>query len=83
VQQPILDYGQSATKVALQRRRIARDFNAPPYQGRLAPGEVPPGYHYVAEHYTLNGCENPRYQPNAQRMQNQRYPEPNGQHGNE
>ena len=50
VQQPIFDYGQSATKVAPQSRWIARDFNAPPYQGRLAPGEVPPGYHYVAEH---------------------------------
>jgi hypothetical protein len=24
-----------------------------------------PGYHYVVEHYTLNGCENPRYEPNA------------------
>ena len=79
MQQPILDYGQSATKVAPQSRRIARDLNAPPYQGRLEPREVPPGYHYVAEHYTY---ENPKYQPNAQRMQNQRYLEPNGQHGN-
>ena len=61
MQQPILDYGQSATKVASQSRRLARDLNAPPYQGRLAPGEVPPDYHYVAEHYTLNGCENPGY----------------------
>jgi len=79
----MLDYGQLATKVAPQSRRLARDFNAPPYQGRLAPGEVPPGYHYVAEHYTLNGCENPRYQPNAKRMQNQRYLEPNVQHENQ
>jgi hypothetical protein len=61
VQQSILDYGHSATKVAPQSWRIARDFNAPPYQGRLTPGEVPPGYHYIAEHYTLNGDENPRY----------------------
>jgi hypothetical protein len=83
VQQPILDYGQLATKVASQSRRIARDFNSPPYQGRLAPGEVPPGYHCVAEHYTLNGCENPGYQPNTQRMQNQSHLEPNGQHGNQ
>jgi hypothetical protein len=61
VQQPILYYGQSATKVAPQSWRIARDFNAPPYQGRLAPGGVPPSYHYIAEHNTLNGCENPGY----------------------
>jgi hypothetical protein len=57
----MLDYGQSAIKVAPQSRRIARDFNAPPYQGRLAPEEVHTGYHYVAEHYTLNGYENPGY----------------------
>jgi hypothetical protein len=44
---------------------------------------MPPGYHYVAGHYTLNGCEDHGYQPNTQRMQNQRYPEPNGQQGNE
>ena len=31
VQKPILDYGQSATKVAPQSQRIARDFNAPPF----------------------------------------------------
>ena len=83
MQQPTLDYGQSTTKIAPQSRRLARDFNAPPYQGRLAPREVPPGYHYVAKHYSLNGCENPGYQPNVQRMQNQRYPEANGQHGNQ
>jgi len=65
-----LDYGQLATKIAPHSQRIARDFNAPPYQGRLTPGEVPPGYHYVVEQYTLNGCENPGYQPNTQRMQN-------------
>jgi hypothetical protein len=77
MQQPILDYGQSATKIAPHSRRIARDFNTLPYQGRLAPGKVPPGYHYVSEHYTLNGCENPGYQPNNQRIQNYGYPEPN------
>jgi len=49
----------------------------------LTPREVPSGYDYVAEHYTLNGCENPVYQLNVQRMQNPKYPEPNGQHGNQ
>ena len=81
VQQPVLDYGQSAIKIAPHSRRLARDFNAPPYQGRLAPREVPPGYHYVSKHYTLNGCENPGYQPNNQRIQNYGYPEPNNQQG--
>ena len=60
---------------------LARDFNAPPYQERLASGEVPPCYHYVSEHYTLNDCENPRYQPNNQRIQNYGYLEPNNQQG--
>jgi hypothetical protein len=36
VQQPIMDYGHLATKIAPHSRRIARDFNASPYQGRLA-----------------------------------------------
>jgi len=76
-----MEYGHSAAKIAPHSRSIARDFNAPPYQGRLAPREVPPGYHYVAERYTLNGSENLGYQPNTWRMQNQRYPEPNGQQG--
>jgi hypothetical protein len=43
MQQPIVDYGHSAAKIAPHSERIARDFNAPPYQGRLAPGEVPLG----------------------------------------
>jgi len=73
--------GHLATKIAPHSRRLARDINAPPYQGRLAPGEVPPSYHYVSEHYTLNGCENHGYQPNHQRMQNNGYPEPNNQQG--
>jgi len=83
VQQLIVDYGHSAAKIAPHSQRIDRDFNAPPYQGRLAPREVLPGYHYVAEHYIWNGCENPRYQPNTQRMQNQRFLELNGQQGNQ
>ena len=49
MQQLTLDYGQSAIKVAPQSQRLARDFNAPPYQGRLTPRDVPPGYHYVAK----------------------------------
>jgi hypothetical protein len=64
VQQPTIDYnnGHSAVKIAPQNRRLIRDFNAPPYQGRVVPGEVPPGYHCVSKHYTLNTYENPRYQ---------------------
>jgi len=51
MQQPLVDYGHSVVKIAPHSQRIARDFNAPPYQEGLALGEVPPGYHYVAEHY--------------------------------
>ena len=76
-----MDYGHLAAEISPHSRRLASDFNAPPYQGRLAPREVPLGYHYVSKHYTLNDCENPEYQPNNQRMQNQRYLEPNNQQG--
>jgi len=48
-----------------------------PYQGRVEPGEVPPDYHYVSEHYTLNAYENLGYQLNPPRGQNTGYPEPN------
>jgi hypothetical protein len=41
VQQPILNYGQSAAKIAPHSWRLARDFSAPLYQGRLAPRELP------------------------------------------
>jgi hypothetical protein len=68
VQQPTLDYGHLAAKIAPRSRRLARDFNAPLYQGSVAPGEIPPSYHYVSEHYTLNGFENLGYQPNHQRI---------------
>jgi hypothetical protein len=81
VQQSILDYGQSVAKVAPHSRRLARNFNAPPYQGWLAPGDVLTSYHNVSKHYTLNGCKNPGYQPNNQRIQNYGYPEPNNQQG--
>jgi len=81
VQQSTLDYGHLAAKIAPHSRRLARDFNAPPYQGRVIAGEIPPGYHYISKHYTLYGCENPGYQPNHQRMQNNGYPEPNNQQG--
>jgi hypothetical protein len=79
VQQPMIDYnnGHSVAKIAPQGKRHARDFNAPPYQGRVAPREVPPGYHSVSEYYTLNAYENPGYLPNPQRMQNNGYLEPN------
>lgn len=53
---------QSAAKFAPAGARITRDFNAPPYQGRVALGEIPPGYHYVSEYYALNANENPGYQ---------------------
>jgi hypothetical protein len=56
-----VDYGHLFAKITPHSRRLARDFNAPPYQGRLAPRVVPLGYPYVSEHYTLNGCENPEY----------------------
>ena len=63
MQQPIVDYGisQSAAKFALGYKRIVRDLNAPPYQGRVASGEIPLGYHYVFDYYTLNANENPGY----------------------
>jgi hypothetical protein len=79
VQQPIIDYnnGHSAAKIAPQSRRLARDFNAPLYQERVAPRVVPPGYHCVSKRYTLNAYENPRYEPNPQRVQNNGYLEPN------
>ena len=79
MQQPTIDYNNShsAIKIAPQKRRLVRDFDAPPYQGIVAPGEVPSGYHYDPEHYTLNAYENPGYQPNIQRGQNPGYPEPN------
>jgi len=49
VQQLMVDYSvcQSAVKFAPGYKRLVRDINAPPYQGRVAPGEIPPGYHYV------------------------------------
>jgi hypothetical protein len=64
MQQLMVDYSvcQSAVKIAPRYRRIVRDFNAPPYQGKVAPGEIPPGYHYASDFYTLNAIENPRYQ---------------------
>ena len=79
MQQPIIDHniGHSAMKIAPQNRRFVRDFNASPYQGRVVLGEVPLGYHYVFEHYTLNAYENPRYQPNPQKSQNIGYQEHN------
>lgn len=63
VQQPVMDYsvGQLAAKIAPASRRLIRDFAAPPYQGRVAPGEIPPGYHYVTKGYALNAYENPGY----------------------
>lgn len=74
VQQPMVNYGtcQSAAKFAPGYKKIIRDFNAPPYQGRVAPGELPPGYHYVSEYYTLDANENPRYQGAPQGSQNSR-----------
>ena len=79
VQQPIIDYNNSHStiKIAPQNRRLVRDFSALPSQGRVAPGEVTIGYHYVSEHYTLNAYENPEYQPNLPRGQNLGYLEPN------
>jgi hypothetical protein len=32
---------QSAAKFAPGSKKIVRDFNAPPYQGSVAPGEIP------------------------------------------
>jgi hypothetical protein len=68
VQRPMVDYSdsQSAAKFASGGKRIVRDFNAPPYQGRVAPEEIPPGYHYVTEGYTFNAYENPGYQSAGQ-----------------
>jgi hypothetical protein len=68
VQRLMVDYcvSQSAAKFAPGGRRIVRDFNAPPYQGRVALGEIPPRYRYVTEGYTLNAYENPGY-PSAGR----------------
>jgi hypothetical protein len=39
VQQPMIDNnnGHSTTRITPQSRRLARDFNAPPYEGRVAP----------------------------------------------
>jgi hypothetical protein len=59
--------GHSAVKNSPQNRRFVREFNAPPYQGRVAPSEVSLVYHCVFEYYTLNASKNPRYQPNPQR----------------
>jgi hypothetical protein len=69
VQQSTIVYnnGHLAIKITPQNRRLARDFNAPPYQGRIAPSEVPSVYHCISEHYTLNAYENPGYQPNTPR----------------
>ena len=63
MQQPVTSYGTSqlAIKFVPSYKRIARDFNAPPYQGRIAPGKIPLGYHYVSEYYTLNANENPSF----------------------
>jgi len=60
----MVDYSvcQLAVKIAPGYRRIVRDFNAPPYQGKVAPGEIPPGYHYASDFYTLNAIENPGHQ---------------------
>lgn len=67
----MVDYSvsQSATKFAPDSRRIVRNFSARPYQGRVAPGDIPPGYHYVTEGYALNAYENPRYQNAGQGVQ--------------
>jgi hypothetical protein len=67
----MVDYSvsQSAAKFAPGGKRIVRDFNAPPYQGRVAPGEIPPGYRYVTEGYTLNAYENTGYQSAGQKTQ--------------
>jgi hypothetical protein len=64
MQQPMVDYSvcQSAVKIAPGYKRIVRDFNAPPYQGKVAQGEIPLGYHYASDFYTLNAIENPGYQ---------------------
>jgi hypothetical protein len=47
----MVDYSvcQSAVKIAPRYRRIVRDFNAPPYQGKVALGEIHPGYHYASD----------------------------------
>jgi hypothetical protein len=60
----MVDYNvcQSAVKIAPGYRRIVRDFNAPPYQGKVALGEIPLGYHYASDFYTLNVIENLGYQ---------------------
>jgi hypothetical protein len=72
VQQPTIDYniGHSVVKIAPRNIRFVRDFNAPPYQRRVATGEIPHGYHCVCEHYTINAYENLGYQLNPPRGQN-------------
>jgi hypothetical protein len=72
----MVDYSvcQSTIKIAPGYRRIVKYFNAPPYEGKVAPGEIPPGYHYASDFYTLNAIENPRYQNVPQGTQGSRQP---------